>query len=160
MGSEPPRYPADEPSTPSAATPVDGSSAATFPPESTTLPQLAPASGTRPMSGHVVFRPARMTAAQLQQGYEWCYRTLFSFASIWRRRPADLRAVPAYLAMSLLYKKANWLWPFLIRHRLVARFWRPLVELTRWRHLRFRKALATRGPGEGRRAGAVVSAGV
>src|SRR5262249_60842080 len=107
----------------------------------------------------VVSRPARMTAAQLQRGYEWCSRTLFSLPSIWRRRPADARAVPAYLAMSLLYKKANWLWPFLIRHRLVARFWRPLVELTRWRHLRFRKALAARGPGEGRRAGAVVSAG-
>jgi radical SAM superfamily enzyme YgiQ (UPF0313 family) len=111
-------------------------------------------------TGHVVFRPARMTADQLQRGYEWCYRTLFSLASIWRRRPADARAVPAYLAMSLLYKKANWLWPFLIRHRLVARFWRPLVELTRWRHLRFREALAARGTAGNRRAATVVSAGV
>jgi hypothetical protein len=108
-------------------------------------------------TGHVVFRPARMTADQLQRGYEWCYRTLFSLASIWRRRPADARAVPAYLAMSLLYKRANWLWPFLIRHRLVARFWRPLVGLTRWRHLRFRAALAARGTAGSRRAATVVS---
>ena len=31
------------------------------------------------------------------------------------------------------------LWPILIRHKLVADVWRPLVELTRRRHLRFRK---------------------
>ena len=111
-------------------------------------------------TGHVVFRPARMSAEQLQSGYEWLYRTLFSFRSIWRRRPEDWRAVPAYLAMSLLYKKSNWLWPFLIRHRLVAGFWRPLVELTRWRHLRFRQRLATLGVGPGLRGASVVSAGV
>jgi radical SAM superfamily enzyme YgiQ (UPF0313 family) len=111
-------------------------------------------------TANVVFRPARMSVEQLQAGYEWCYQTLFSPVSIWRRRPEDLRAVPAYLAMSLLYKKSNWLWPFLIRHRLVARAWRPLVELTRWRHLRFRRRLAARGAGTGLRADAVVSAGV
>ncbi|HLQ36712.1 MAG TPA: radical SAM protein, partial [Planctomycetota bacterium] len=111
-------------------------------------------------TGHVVFRPARMTVAQLQAGYEWCYRSLFSLASIWRRRPEDARAIPAYLAMSLLYKKSNWLWPFLIRHRLVARFWRPMVEVTRWRHLRFRERLALRGSRAGQRADSVVSAGV
>ena len=111
-------------------------------------------------TGHVVFRPARMSAEQLQSGYEWLYRTLFSFRSIWRRRPEDWRAVAAYLAMSLLYKKSNWLWPFLIRHRLVAGFWRPLVEITRWRHLRFRQRLATLGVGPGLRGESVVSAGV
>jgi radical SAM superfamily enzyme YgiQ (UPF0313 family) len=111
-------------------------------------------------TGHVVFLPARMTAEQLQSGYEWLYRTLFSFRSIWRRRPEDWRAVPAFLAMSLLYKKSNWLWPFLIRHRLVAAFWRPLVELTRRRHLRFRQRLATSGVGPGLRGESVVSAGV
>jgi hypothetical protein len=62
--------------------------------------------------------------------------------------------------MSLLYKKSNWLWPFLIRHRLVAAFWRPLVELTRRRHLRFRQRLATSGVGPGLRGESVVSAGV
>jgi radical SAM superfamily enzyme YgiQ (UPF0313 family) len=109
-------------------------------------------------TAHVVFRPARMTVEQLAQGYDWCYRRLFSFGSIWRRRPTDWHAVGTYLGMSLLYKRANWLWPFLIRHRLVARVWRPLVELTRRRHLRFRARFARTGaPG---RAGSIVSAGV
>ena len=56
---------------------------------------------------HVVFRPRQMTAAELAQGYAWLYRRLFSHASIWRRRPADWRAVAPYLAMSYLYKRSN-----------------------------------------------------
>jgi radical SAM superfamily enzyme YgiQ (UPF0313 family) len=92
-------------------------------------------------TAHVVFRPNRMSIAQLANGYAWCYRRLFSHRSIWRRKPADWRAVPAYLAMSYLYKKSNWLWPTLIRHQLVAPVWRPLIELTRLRHLRFRRRL-------------------
>lgn len=95
-------------------------------------------------TAHVVFRPARMTAEQLAEGYASCYRRLFSAGSIWRRRPLDPRAVPPYLAMSVLYKRANPLWRLLIRHRLTARVWRPLVEATRRRHLRFRKSLAGR----------------
>ena len=111
-------------------------------------------------TAHVVFRPARMSVEQLADGYAFCYRTLFSFGSIWRRRPTDAGAVPAYLAMSLLYKKSNWLWPFLIRHRLVGPAWRPLVELSRLRHLRFRRRLAARALPHGCRADSVVSAGV
>jgi hypothetical protein len=111
---------------------------------------------------HAVFRPRHMTPEQLEEGYGWCYRRLFSHASIWRRRPHDWRAVPAYLAMSYLYKKANWLWPILIRHRLTQRVWRPLLELSRRRHLRFRKRLEAQGeqPGEQRRAACPVAAGV
>ena len=52
--------------------------------------------------------------------------------------------MPAYLGMSYLYKRANWLWPILIRHKLVATVWRPLVELTRRRHLKFREELERR----------------
>ncbi len=99
-------------------------------------------------TAHVVFRPKRMTVRDLAAGYERCYERLFSAASIWRRRPLDWRAVPAYLAMSYLYKKSNRLWPVLIRHRLTARVWRPLVELTRWRHVRFRQRLARRTAAE------------
>jgi hypothetical protein len=95
-------------------------------------------------TANVVFRPMRMTPEQLAEGYAWCYRRLFSHRSIWRRRPADWRAVPAYLGMSYLYKRANWLWPILIRHGLTARVWRPLVEFTRRRHLRFRAGLSRR----------------
>jgi radical SAM superfamily enzyme YgiQ (UPF0313 family) len=98
---------------------------------------------TRYDTAHVVFRPRRMSCRELYEGYAWCYRRLFSHASIWRRRPHDRRAVPGYLGMSYLYKRANWLWPLLIRHRLVARVWWPLVEFTRRRHVKFRRRLAT-----------------
>lgn len=95
-------------------------------------------------TSHVVFRPRRMTVEQLEAGYAWCYRRLFSHASIWRRRPAGVQGVAPYLAMSYLYKRSNAMWYFLIRYRLTAAVWRPLVELTRLRHLRFRKKLARR----------------
>ena len=110
-------------------------------------------------TSHVVFQPKRMTAEQLQAGYEWSYRRLFSLRSIWRRRPADARAIPSYLAMSLLYKKSNWLWRLLIRSRTTGAAWRPLVELSRRRHLRFRRRLAA-SVEPSLRADAVVSAGV
>ncbi|MBW2528067.1 MAG: radical SAM protein [Deltaproteobacteria bacterium] len=97
-------------------------------------------------TSHVVFRPARMSPEALQRGYEWCYERLFSHPSIWKRRPRSLAAVPPYLAMSYLYKRANWMWPFLIKHRLTRRVWRPLVELTRRRHVRFRRRLEADPP--------------
>jgi radical SAM superfamily enzyme YgiQ (UPF0313 family) len=93
-------------------------------------------------TAHVVFEPAKMSAKELQDGYGWCYQRLFSHRSIWRRRPRDWRAVPAYLAMSYLYKRSNRIWYWLIRHRLTARVWRPLIELSRRRHLRFRRRFA------------------
>jgi len=89
-------------------------------------------------TGHVVFRPKRMSVEQLAEGYRYCYERLFSASSVWKRRPAT--GLPAYLAMSLLYKKCNWLWPWLIRWRLTGAVWRPLIELSRWRHCRQRKA--------------------
>ena len=54
--------------------------------------------------------------------------------------------MPPYLAMSYLYKKSNRLWPLLIRHRLTHVVWRPLVEMSRRRHVRFRRRLAQRRP--------------
>jgi radical SAM superfamily enzyme YgiQ (UPF0313 family) len=93
-------------------------------------------------TAHVVFRPRHMTPGELAEGYAYCYERSFSHRCIWRRRPRDWRAVPAYLAMAYLYKKANWLWPFLIRNRLTHWAWRPLLELSRWRHLRFRRRMA------------------
>ncbi len=97
-------------------------------------------------TAHVVFRPRQMTEAELAQGYAWLYRRLFSHASIWRRRPSDWRAVAPYLAMSYLYKRSNRFWHFLIRRNLTSAVWRPLVELTRRRHLKFRRYLSARGP--------------
>lgn len=93
-------------------------------------------------TGHVVFRPKHMTVEELEQGYGWIYQRLFSHASIWRRRPEDWRAIAPYLAMSYLYKRSNRIWHLLIKHDLVHTVWRPLVEWTRQRHLKFRARLA------------------
>jgi radical SAM superfamily enzyme YgiQ (UPF0313 family) len=93
-------------------------------------------------TAHVVFRPRHMSPEELLLGYDWTYRRLFSPASIWRRRPAQVAALPAYLAGCYLYKRSNPLWHFLIKRRLVHAVWRPLVELTRLRRLAFRRQLA------------------
>jgi radical SAM superfamily enzyme YgiQ (UPF0313 family) len=85
-------------------------------------------------TAHVVFRPRRMTPEQLELGYDWLYRRLFAPASVWRRRPEDRSLVVPYLVGALLYKRANRLWPWLIRRRLVHAAWRPLLELARRRH--------------------------
>ncbi|WP_394846965.1 B12-binding domain-containing radical SAM protein [Pendulispora brunnea] len=92
-------------------------------------------------TAHCVFRPKHMTPEQLEAGYEWIYQRLFSLRSIWARRPRQAPAVLPYLAMALLYKRSNWLWKFLIRHRLTHAVWAPLVHATRLRHLRYRKRL-------------------
>ena len=93
-------------------------------------------------TAHAVFRPKNMSPEELEEGYAWMYRRLFSHASIWRRRPADWRAVAPYLAMSYLYKRSNRFWHLLIKHHLVHAVWRPMVELSRLRHVRFRRELA------------------
>jgi radical SAM superfamily enzyme YgiQ (UPF0313 family) len=93
-------------------------------------------------TSHVVFRPRRMSPEELERGYRYCYRRLFSHASIWKRRPGRISEVLPYLAMCYLYKRSNRIWPFLIRHRLTAAVWRPFVEASRRRHVRFRRGLA------------------
>jgi radical SAM superfamily enzyme YgiQ (UPF0313 family) len=95
-------------------------------------------------TAHAVFRPKHMTPEELEQGYAWIYQRLFSHASIWRRRPEDWRAMPLYLAMSYLYKRSNRFWHGLIKHNLVHAVWWPLVELTRIRHVRYRRKFALR----------------
>ena len=97
-------------------------------------------------TAHVVFRPKHLTPDELQLGYEWLYRRLFSHASVWARRPAVPSGWPAYFAGAYLYKHANQLWPFLIRHQLVHAAWSPLVELARRRHMRTRRRLQRSEP--------------
>jgi radical SAM superfamily enzyme YgiQ (UPF0313 family) len=110
-------------------------------------------------TGHAVFKPKYMTPEELEHGYAWIYQRLFSHASIWRRRPEDWQAVPLYLAMSYLYKRSNRFWHQLIKHDLVHTVWNPLVEMTRWRHVHYRRSLAREGASVAA-AGQVVSAGV
>lgn len=109
-------------------------------------------------TSHVVFRPKRMSETQLLEGYQKCYDRLFSHASIWRRRPEDRRAVASYLAMAYLYKRSNRLWQWLIQHRLTALAWKPLIESTRRRHVKFRRRLTE--PSLPQRASSVVPASV
>jgi len=109
-------------------------------------------------TANVVFRPRHMTPEQLAAGYAWCYRRLFSHASIWTRRPTDVSAVLPYLGMAYLYKRSNWMWHYLIRYRLTGLVWRPLVEWTRIRHVAFRGRLEKRDASA--RAGTVLPAGV
>jgi hypothetical protein len=46
---------------------------------------------------HVVVSPAQMSAQTLYRGWAWARRQLGSLRSIWRRRPCEVRALPAYL---------------------------------------------------------------
>jgi len=114
---------------------------------------------TRYDTGHAVFQPKFMSPEELEQGYAWIYQRLFSHSSIWRRRPQQLQAIPLYLAMSYLYKRSNRFWHLLIKHDLVNPVWKPLVEMTRWRHVHYRRRLAQREMPVGS-PGQVVSAGV
>jgi len=77
---------------------------------------------------HAVFMPKLMSPRELEKGYAWCYRQLFSTRSIWRRRLQDAGSIPAYPAGSILYKKMNWLWPLLTRAGLTHAAWRPLKD--------------------------------
>ncbi len=110
-------------------------------------------------TAHAVFRPKHMSPEELEQGYAWIYERLFSHGSIWRRRPEDWRALAPYLGMSYLYKRSNRFWRILIKHHLVHAVWRPMVEVTRLRHVRFRRELAA-SEAPGRPLANVISAGV
>ena len=93
-------------------------------------------------TAHVVFRPKHLTPEELELGYDWLYRRLFSHASIWGRRPAAVPEWPAYFGGAYLYKRSNRLWRFLIRHGLVQAAWRPLVARARRRQLSIRRRLS------------------
>lgn len=107
-------------------------------------------------TGHCVFSPKHMSPQQLEQGYAWMYKRTFSTASILKRRPTNAAAIPPYLAMAWLYKRSNWLWPGLIKNRLVHKMWQPLVQLSRQRHVKFRAGLVDIQPGCSAQPAAVV----
>ena len=104
-------------------------------------------------TAHVVFRPKHLTPRELLLGYDWLYRRLFSHRSIWRRRPATAMGALTYFAGCYLYKRSNRLWHFLIKRRLVRRVWWPLVEMTRRRHVGFRRRLQAARQSQAARAG-------
>jgi radical SAM superfamily enzyme YgiQ (UPF0313 family) len=87
-------------------------------------------------TAHAVFAPKQMTPEELEMGYDWLYRRLFSQRSIWTRRPEPLREWPSYFGGAYLYKRSNRLWRFLIRRQLVHAAWRPLIAAAAWRQWR------------------------
>ena len=68
---------------------------------------------------HAVFRPARMSAEELERGYHWAYREFYRWKSIVRGASAhgELMAGLRHLAYSAGWKKFEPLWDFIIRAR-------------------------------------------
>ena len=68
---------------------------------------------------HTVFRPARMSAAQLESGYHWAYREFYRWRSIVRGASThrDLTAGLRHMAYSAGWKKFEPLWDLIIRAR-------------------------------------------
>ncbi|MBQ8556236.1 MAG: radical SAM protein [Clostridia bacterium] len=56
-------------------------------------------------TANVVYQPRQMTAEELEAGYLWMYRQIYSFKNIWRRMPRCRRQRPAYLMFNLFYRK-------------------------------------------------------
>jgi radical SAM superfamily enzyme YgiQ (UPF0313 family) len=86
-------------------------------------------------TAHAVFRPAHMTVEQLEQGYRSAYRNLYSWSNVLARCPrsdspiASVARSGAYLAMTALYKKWDWVWQLLTPLRMTHAVWAPLVQL-------------------------------
>jgi radical SAM superfamily enzyme YgiQ (UPF0313 family) len=68
---------------------------------------------------HAVFRPARMSALELESGYRWAYREFYRWKSILLGASAhdDLIAGLRHLAYAAGWKKFEPLWDFVIRAR-------------------------------------------
>lgn len=78
---------------------------------------------------HAVFRPARMTADQLEQGYWGAYRDFYRWSAIWQAALAhgDLREHARHLAYTGGWKKLEPMWDLAIRSGRVHVFV-PLLE--------------------------------
>jgi radical SAM superfamily enzyme YgiQ (UPF0313 family) len=78
---------------------------------------------------HVVYRPALLTAEQLERGYWWSYREFYRWSSIWRgaSTKASWLECARHLAYAGGWKKLEPFWDLVIRARRVARL-RPVLE--------------------------------
>ena len=56
-------------------------------------------------TSRAVFRPANMTAEQLESGYLDAYRRFYSWSSILSRMPRDTRRLAPYLLFNIFYRK-------------------------------------------------------
>jgi radical SAM superfamily enzyme YgiQ (UPF0313 family) len=78
---------------------------------------------------HVVFRPARLTPVQLEEGYWRAYREFYTWRNIFRgaRTKPDLPGALRHAAYAGGWKRLEPLWDMAIRARRVASM-RPLLE--------------------------------
>ena len=78
---------------------------------------------------HAVYRPARMTAEQLESGYRSCYREFYRWGAIFRSAwaQAEWRERLRHVAFAGGWKKVEPLWDVVVRAGQVARFL-PLLE--------------------------------
>lgn len=78
---------------------------------------------------HTVFQPARMTPAQLEDGYWNAYRQFYRWSSIWQAActKPDLFTAARHLAYTAAWKKAEPLWDWVIQRGWLPRFL-PLLE--------------------------------
>jgi radical SAM superfamily enzyme YgiQ (UPF0313 family) len=78
---------------------------------------------------HAVFRPAGMTAAELEAGYWSAYREFYRWSNVWKGAFAhgDLREHTRHLAYTSGWKKLEPMWDWAIRSGQVHRFL-PLLE--------------------------------
>jgi radical SAM superfamily enzyme YgiQ (UPF0313 family) len=78
---------------------------------------------------HVVFRPARMSAEQLEEGYRRAYRDFYRWRSIFRGASAKETPIAAmrHVAYAGGWKKLEPMWDWVIRSRRVANL-RPMLE--------------------------------
>jgi radical SAM superfamily enzyme YgiQ (UPF0313 family) len=58
-------------------------------------------------TSHVVFRPARMSAGELGEGWRWMYRQFYSWRGIVERMPLGTPRLRPYLAFNLVYRKSR-----------------------------------------------------
>jgi radical SAM superfamily enzyme YgiQ (UPF0313 family) len=78
---------------------------------------------------HVVFRPARLTPAELKNGYDWAYREFYRWPSIARASLAhgSLKHQAKHFFYAAGWKKFERLWDFVIRARQLPSM-TPLLE--------------------------------
>lgn len=102
---------------------------------------------------HAVFRPARMSAGELEAGYRWAYREFYRWRSLVRRAAAhdEIAAGLRHLAYAAGWKKFEPLWDLVVRTRRIGMM-RPMLEsiLSEWGRRAGARVTASPGPAAGR----------
>ena len=56
-------------------------------------------------TSHVVVSPLGMSKEELEKGYLWIYKELYSIKNIFRRLPKTISTIPAYLTFNFFYRR-------------------------------------------------------